>query len=169
MRLTDFAPRLALARDQRRAQPAEESRFALVIAERRLDLERLVAHRDLQLVRAYSSRSPSYIGTRQRKLAAAQRAAAAFEQRHPLSQFPQTGAAATTFGLARGTSSPAKDRRRERNLSHDAVRAAGAQMTGQDGRVDPQGSPNRTEPRPRHESSTPASLTATRGPIGGGL
>ena len=69
---------------------------------------------------------------------------------------------------ARGTSSPAKECRRERNPSDDAARAAGAQLTGQDGRVEElDSSPNRTEPRPRYERSTPESLTVARGSIGG--
>jgi hypothetical protein len=66
MRLTDIAPRLALARDQfvaRRAYAQSEL----------LNLERLVAHRDLQLARSYGSRNGRYIATRQRKLAQAQR------------------------------------------------------------------------------------------------
>jgi hypothetical protein len=36
-----------------------------------------------------------------------------------------------TTAEARGTCSPARDSRRERNLSYDAARAAGAQLTSQ--------------------------------------
>lgn len=44
---------------------------------------------------------------------------------------PTEGSAATTPVEARGTSSPARDSRRERNPRYDAARAAGAQVTGQ--------------------------------------
>ncbi len=70
--LYQVAPRLAKARDERR----EELRVAAVRRRRVADLilkaERLVAHRDLQLVRAYDTRSSRYIAERQRKLKAAQ-------------------------------------------------------------------------------------------------
>lgn len=79
--LSEIAPRLARARDQRvarlRYEAAERARY------RRLSLkaERLIAHRELQLVRAYATGDGRYIAARQRKLAAARRELAAVEER----------------------------------------------------------------------------------------
>lgn len=71
--LHSIAPRLARARDQRR----EELRVASVqrrhMASLVLSSERCVAHRELQLVRAFSTGNGRYIAERQRKLAAAKR------------------------------------------------------------------------------------------------
>lgn len=71
--LHSVAPRLARARDQFIAE-----REAAARAERRhraaqLRLERLVAHRELQLLRAGARGGRAYIAHRARKLAAAKR------------------------------------------------------------------------------------------------
>jgi len=68
-----IAPRLGLARDQFLAE-----REALAKAQRRranalLRLQWLVAHRELQLLRAGATDKRRYIATREKKLAAARR------------------------------------------------------------------------------------------------
>jgi hypothetical protein len=74
--LRSIAPRLAQARD---AFLAEQKALANAAeAERRLErrrdrLERLVAHRELQLLRAAATGKPDYERLRARKLAAARR------------------------------------------------------------------------------------------------
>lgn len=66
--LYDIAPRLARARDewvleqQRIARRRERARRELLRA------ERLLAHRDLQLVRAWNTGNRKYIAWRERKL-----------------------------------------------------------------------------------------------------
>jgi len=72
VRLRDIAPRLAKARDgllddRRRERAGREH-----IARLKLRAERNLAHRELQLVRASSTRDGRYIAERQRKLRAAQ-------------------------------------------------------------------------------------------------
>lgn len=57
----DFAPRLARARDERARRLRE-------LTADRLRLERLVAHRELQLVRAGRGGRRSYLAERQKKL-----------------------------------------------------------------------------------------------------
>jgi hypothetical protein len=71
--LHDIAPRLARARD---AYIVEQIRLRTARRRLRHDqlaAERLVAHRELQLVRAQATGRGPYIAQRQRKLAAAQR------------------------------------------------------------------------------------------------
>ena len=74
--LHDIAPRLARARDAWVTFERWRDRERLRLADQRLDLERLVAHRDLQLIRAghASRRRRRYLEERQAKLAAAQHA-----------------------------------------------------------------------------------------------
>lgn len=72
-KLESIAPRLALARDQHNAYVAERDRLYHVKVAKTLQAERLVAHRELQLQRAFKTRDASYIKLRQRKLRAAQR------------------------------------------------------------------------------------------------
>lgn len=78
--LHDIAPRLARARDQlvedRRREKAERKRRGYLS----LRAERLVAHRELQLVRAMSTGNGKYIMARRRKLKAAQRQLARFAE-----------------------------------------------------------------------------------------
>lgn len=66
--LHDIAPRLARARDglieERRVARLARERFS----EEKLRLERLLAHRELQLARAYVTDSGRYIAARQGKL-----------------------------------------------------------------------------------------------------
>lgn len=71
--LRDIAPRLARARDALVAQMRQERIDRHLHRKRDLELERLVAHRDLQLVRAMNTRNGRYIKERQRKLREAQR------------------------------------------------------------------------------------------------
>jgi hypothetical protein len=69
LRLEEIAPRLAKARDEYNAEVlarnkarAAERRYRL---DQRLDMERLAAHRELQLIRACNTRRPGrYIKTR---------------------------------------------------------------------------------------------------------
>lgn len=80
MRLADIAPRLAKARDQlledRRRERAERRRLAQLT----LSAERNLAHRELQLVRAFHTGKPKYIAERQRKLDAAKREVARYRE-----------------------------------------------------------------------------------------
>lgn len=71
--LAEIAPGLAYSRDQIVRRRHLEGRRKL--NERRLLLaaERLVAHRELQLIRAGNGHGSKYIAARQRKLVAAQR------------------------------------------------------------------------------------------------
>ena len=78
--LAENCPRLHRAVVARRAEVAEESRIDLEIAQNRLRLQRRVAHRELQLVRSYSTRDARYIAERQKKLLEAERALASFER-----------------------------------------------------------------------------------------
>jgi hypothetical protein len=66
-------PRLALARDQHNAMVREQDRKRLALACKIHATERLVAHRELQLQRAFVTGKGTYIASRQRKLAAAER------------------------------------------------------------------------------------------------
>ena len=74
MRLSDVAPRLARARDEWEAIAREHRRQARIRATKRLQVERLVAHRELQLLRACATGRRDYIAERRRKLDAALRA-----------------------------------------------------------------------------------------------
>lgn len=70
--LCTLAPRLYKAHCQRKEElRALELQWAH-LETRRVELEALVAHRDLQLVRAYARNSNRYIKTRQDKLAEAE-------------------------------------------------------------------------------------------------
>jgi hypothetical protein len=71
--LHDIAPRLAKARDQYLAERAERSRIAVARASKLLELQRLVAHRELQLIRAEHTGNRRYIRERQDKLDSARR------------------------------------------------------------------------------------------------
>lgn len=71
--LASIAPRLALARDQHNRITAEHERKRAALVRKIHQTERLVAHRELQLIRAGHTGDPRYIGCRQRKLAAAER------------------------------------------------------------------------------------------------
>jgi hypothetical protein len=75
-RLEAVAPRLALARDQHNALVSEQDRLRHVRIAKTLDCERLVAHRQLQLQRAFVTGNGRYIAHRQKKLQAAERALA---------------------------------------------------------------------------------------------
>lgn len=77
--LADRCPRLALARDQRLQQLRDESHMRLVRLQQRYRLERLVAHRELQLIRAEAKGAGKYIAVRQRKLVEARAELADFE------------------------------------------------------------------------------------------
>jgi uncharacterized protein YceH (UPF0502 family) len=74
-RLADIAPRLARARDQWIAIDLDRNRRRLDLIDRRMRLEWLVGHRDLQLVRSCSRRAAvrdqRYMQKRQAKLDAA--------------------------------------------------------------------------------------------------
>lgn len=79
-RLADIAPRLAKARDQLEASFAQSERDREQVAAhvRHLETEvaalvRLVAHRDLMLLRACSSGRAGWIAERSRKLSWAQK------------------------------------------------------------------------------------------------
>jgi hypothetical protein len=72
--LAEIAPRLARARDQLVAERRLDGRRRLHVRRLLLDAERLVAHRELQLIRAGRTRDPGYIARRQRKLEAARKA-----------------------------------------------------------------------------------------------
>ncbi len=83
MRLSDVAPRLARARDEWEDMAREHRRQARVRATKRLQVERLVAHRELQLLRAGASGNRRYIAERQRKLDAALRAQQRLQTTNP--------------------------------------------------------------------------------------
>ena len=74
--LHDIAPRLARARDLLVAVLRRERAERLGWLKRELKLESLVAHRELQLVRALNTGDGRYIKTRRRKLVQAQKALA---------------------------------------------------------------------------------------------
>lgn len=67
-----IAPRLARARDQILELRRQEDRHGYWLTDERLRLARLIAHRDMQLVRSYTTRSLPYIRLRQAKLKNAQ-------------------------------------------------------------------------------------------------
>jgi hypothetical protein len=76
--VNDFAlasrcPRLARARDGYIAEQARIAASERRSRNERLRLSRLVAHRELQLQRAFWTGSPRYIAVRQRKLQEAQK------------------------------------------------------------------------------------------------
>lgn len=73
MILADVAPRLARARDGWLAEQRARDLRRYHLTCDRLRLERLVAHRDLQLQRAQARGSGSYIKARRHKLEDAQR------------------------------------------------------------------------------------------------
>lgn len=72
----DIAPRLALAMDQHNNLILARRHRLRLLRNKLVEVERLVAHRDLQLVRAGHTRNGNYIAARTRKLAAAERALA---------------------------------------------------------------------------------------------
>lgn len=74
--LASIAPRLARARDQRVSELRAIERRRRIAQGQLLGVERLVAHRELQLVRAQATGNGRYIAARHRKLAAAERALA---------------------------------------------------------------------------------------------
>lgn len=74
--LNSIAPRLARARDQHEHLAGIAYQQHRKRVQKRLELERLVAHRELQLVRAQHRGNARYIAERQRKLSSAQRALA---------------------------------------------------------------------------------------------
>lgn len=80
-RLETRCPRLALARHQRVAEIIAERQAYRDAQDRHLETQRLVAHRDLQLVRAWSTGSRRYIRRRERLLEEARREHARAEQR----------------------------------------------------------------------------------------
>ncbi len=69
-----IAPRLALAHKERKAEIWEADRAWARSETERVKLERLVAHRELQLVRAQWGNSARYVAVRQRKFNSARRA-----------------------------------------------------------------------------------------------
>lgn len=79
--LYEIAPRLALARDQHNAEVRRQQMHALNVVIDRHELERLIAHRELQLQRAFRTRDGKYIAERQRKLRSAQQRLAQLNQR----------------------------------------------------------------------------------------
>lgn len=81
--LHDIAPRLARARDGLLAQRRHERFLRHSHRERELSLERLVAHRELQEVRAANTGNGRYIAARARKLKAAQRMLARHHELRP--------------------------------------------------------------------------------------
>lgn len=70
--LAEIAPGLAHSRDQIVGRRHLEGRRKLNHRRLLLAAERLVAHRELQLIRAGNGHGPRYIAERQRKLDAAQ-------------------------------------------------------------------------------------------------
>lgn len=74
VRLRDIAPRLALARDQALNEILVRRHVERRLSDERLRAERLVAHRELQLIRAgarpgsHGHGHARYLGIRQRKL-----------------------------------------------------------------------------------------------------
>ena len=94
VRLRDIAPRLAKARDDWYAERVQQRRAAAALVDQRrrdhadrlgrqLQLEWLVAHRELQLVRAAATRSSRYIRRRQRLLDEARKEQARFLMENP--------------------------------------------------------------------------------------
>lgn len=71
--LREHCPRLARARDQFIEYRAEQWRIEGLRQTKLLELQRLVAHRELQLVRALNTGSGQYIRRRQAMLKSAQR------------------------------------------------------------------------------------------------
>jgi hypothetical protein len=70
-RLASVAPRLAKARDERVLELRAEAWARRRRMRQELALDRLIAHRELQLVRAYGTGNARYIRARERKLAEA--------------------------------------------------------------------------------------------------
>lgn len=78
--LHDVAPRLARARDAWiveqilfAAEQRREAQREIRLATKRLKADRLLAHRELQALRAETTGNPQYVRQRLRKLEAAQR------------------------------------------------------------------------------------------------
>lgn len=71
--LASVAPRLARARDQHEADIAARWQYERLRTMKLLEAERVLAHRELQLVRAFATGRGRYIRYRQDKLAEAQR------------------------------------------------------------------------------------------------
>jgi hypothetical protein len=66
--LHDVAPRLALARDQWVEEQRVEAVREMRLVNARLRADRLLAHRELQALRAGTTKSRSYVRQRYRKL-----------------------------------------------------------------------------------------------------
>lgn len=66
--LASICPRLALARDQRRAEMTRERDERHFVRDKLESAERCVAHRELQLARSYACGDAHYMMVRQRKL-----------------------------------------------------------------------------------------------------
>lgn len=66
--IREFAPRLALARDQLIKERREARERRMWLRDRKLDAERLVSHRELELIRANSRGKRSAIWRRHRLL-----------------------------------------------------------------------------------------------------
>lgn len=88
MTLSSIAPRLARARDEYLAEQAERAAEAAqaavragILADRLLHKQWLVEHRELQLIRAYSTGNPRYIAQRERKWQQAKRELAEVQAR----------------------------------------------------------------------------------------
>jgi len=73
VRLADIAPRLARARDAHEAMCAAQRKGRIEKLHRVLAKERLVAHRELQLIRAMNTGDQRYIVRREWKLKQARR------------------------------------------------------------------------------------------------
>lgn len=71
--LREHCPRLALARDQRAAEMRRERQARREIRRQMLAAEQMVAHRELQLVRAQATGDRRYIDRRTNKLDAGRR------------------------------------------------------------------------------------------------
>lgn len=76
-RLETVCPRLALARDQHNELVLRRRRHERRVRDERHRIERLIAHRELQLQRAFAAGGRRYIAERQRKL---EQATAALER-----------------------------------------------------------------------------------------
>jgi hypothetical protein len=66
--LAEIAPQIARARDAEVLRRRQAGRRRLAARREQLKYERLVAHRELQLIRAGRGSSPGYIAQRQRKV-----------------------------------------------------------------------------------------------------
>lgn len=81
MHLADVAPRLALALEDYKAEAAWDKAQRMRFSDRKLHYEALIAHRELQLIRAQYKGNRKYIAKRQRKLVEAHEEMAALHIR----------------------------------------------------------------------------------------